>query len=76
MASPAAPLIGSCRFTVRVGFPQADARPSRSRFSKRQPSIIGGAAGMAGSARAQYDLRRSCVFLDMHPLNKPEVLIG
>ena len=30
---------------------------------------------MAGSARAQYDLRRSCVFLDMHPLNKPEVLI-
>ena len=33
-------------------------------------------AGMAGTARAQYDLRRSCVFLDMHPLNKPEVLIG
>jgi chromate reductase len=31
---------------------------------------------MAGSARAPYDLRRSCVFLDMHPLNKPEVLIG
>ena len=27
-------------------------------------------------ARAQYDLRRSCVFLDMHPINKPEVLIG
>ena len=39
-------------------------------------AIIGAAAGMAGSARAQYDLRRSCVFLDMHPLNKPEVLIG
>jgi chromate reductase len=37
---------------------------------------MGAAAGMAGSARAQYDLRRSCVFLDMHPLNKPEVLIG
>jgi chromate reductase len=31
---------------------------------------------MAGSARAQYNLRRSCVFLDIHPLNKPEVLIG
>ena len=31
---------------------------------------------MAGSARAQYDLRRSCVFLDIYPLNKPEVLIG
>jgi chromate reductase, NAD(P)H dehydrogenase (quinone) len=31
---------------------------------------------MAGSTRAQYDLRRSCVFLDTHPLNKPEVPIG
>jgi len=33
-------------------------------------------AGMAGTARAQYDLRRCCVFLDMHPVNRPEVLIG
>src|SRR5580698_4147201 len=31
---------------------------------------------LAGTARAQYDLRRCCVFLDMHPLNKPEVFIG
>ncbi len=37
---------------------------------------MGAGAGMAGTARAQYDLRRCCVFLDMHPLNKPEVLIG
>jgi chromate reductase len=37
---------------------------------------MGAAAGMAGSARAQYDLRRGMVFLDMHPINKPEVLIG
>ncbi|MGH7110038.1 MAG: NADPH-dependent FMN reductase, partial [Stellaceae bacterium] len=29
-----------------------------------------------GTVRAQYDLRRSCVFLDMHPLNKPEIFIG
>ena len=39
-------------------------------------AIMGAGAGMAGTARAQYDLRRCCVFLDMHPLNKPEVLIG
>src|SRR6195256_4312024 len=45
-------------------------------FAGKPCAIIGAAAGMAGSARAQYDLRRSCVFLDMHPLNKPEVLIG
>ncbi|MBV9966055.1 MAG: NADPH-dependent FMN reductase, partial [Alphaproteobacteria bacterium] len=39
-------------------------------------AMFGAAAGMAGTARAQYDLRRSCVFLDMHPLNKPEIFIG
>src|SRR6059058_2399674 len=51
-------------------------RPPDQLFAGKPCAIIGAAAGMAGSARAQYDLRRSCVFLDMHPLNKPEVLIG
>src|SRR5947207_2293939 len=51
-------------------------RPPDQPFAGKPVAIIGAAAGMAGSARAQGDLRRSCVFLDMHPLNKPEVLIG
>src|ERR1700687_179067 len=51
-------------------------RPPDQPFAGEPCAIIAAAAGMAGSARAQYDLRRSCVFLDMHPLNKPEVLIG
>ena len=51
-------------------------RPPEQPFAGKPLAIIGAAAGMAGSARAQYDLRRSCVFLDMYPLNKPEVLIG
>src|SRR5271155_4274040 len=51
-------------------------RPPDQPLAGKPAAIIGAAAGMAGSARAQYDLRRSCVFLDMHPLNKPEVLIG
>jgi chromate reductase len=51
-------------------------RPPDQPFAGKPCAIIGAAAGMAGGARAQYDLRRSCVFLDMHPLNKPEVLIG
>src|SRR6202045_563482 len=51
-------------------------RPPDQPCAGKPCAIIGAAAGMAGSARAQYDLRRSCVFLDMHPLNKPEVLIG
>jgi chromate reductase len=51
-------------------------RPPDQPFAGKPVAIIGAAAGMAGTARAQYDLRRSCVFLDMHPVNKPEVLIG
>jgi chromate reductase, NAD(P)H dehydrogenase (quinone) len=51
-------------------------RPPDQPFAGKPCAIIGAAAGMAGTARAQYDLRRSCVFLDMHPLNKPEVFIG
>jgi chromate reductase, NAD(P)H dehydrogenase (quinone) len=39
-------------------------------------AIMGAAAGALGTGRAQYDLRRICVFLNMHPLNKPEVFIG
>src|SRR5216684_256453 len=51
-------------------------RPPDQPFAGKPVAIMGAAAGMAGSGRAQYDLRRSCVFLDMHPLNKPEVMIG
>src|SRR5512146_2983431 len=51
-------------------------RPPDQPFAGKPCAIIGASGGMAGSARAQYDLRRSCVFLDMHPLNKPEVMIG
>jgi chromate reductase len=51
-------------------------RPPDQPFAGKPAAIMGAGAGMAGTARAQYDLRRCCVFLDMHPLNKPEVLIG
>jgi chromate reductase, NAD(P)H dehydrogenase (quinone) len=51
-------------------------RPPDQPFAGKPVAIIGAGAGMAGTARAQYDLRRSCVFLDMHPVNRPEVLIG
>lgn len=50
-------------------------RPPDQPFAGKPAAIIGAAAGMAGGARAQLHLRQSCVFLDVHPLNKPEVLI-
>jgi chromate reductase len=31
---------------------------------------------MLGSARAQYHLRQSFVFLNMYPVNQPEVMIA
>ena len=51
-------------------------RPPDQPFAGKPVAMMGAGAGMAGTARAQYDLRKCCVFLDMHPLNKPEVLIG
>jgi chromate reductase len=38
-------------------------------------AIMGASPGMLGTARAQYHLRQSCVFLNMYPLNRPEVMV-
>lgn len=37
--------------------------------------IMSASGGMLGGARAQYQLRQVFVFLNMHPLNRPEVII-
>lgn len=44
-------------------------------FDDKPVAIMGASGGMLGTARAQYHLRQSCVFLNMHPLNKPEVMV-
>ena len=42
-----------------------------------KPALIMGASiGPIATARMQYHLRQIMVFLNMHPLNKPEVMIG
>jgi chromate reductase len=38
-------------------------------------AVMGASIAMTGTARAQYHLRQSFVFLNMHPLNRPEVMI-
>ncbi len=45
-------------------------------FLGKPVAIMGASGGPLGTARAQYQLRQACVFLDMHPVNKPEVFIG
>ena len=44
-------------------------------FEDKPVAVMGAANGMIGTARAQYHLRQSCVFLNMHVLNKPEVMV-
>ncbi|WP_049629613.1 NADPH-dependent FMN reductase [Cellvibrio sp. pealriver] len=38
-----------------------------------KPVALMGAGGGMGTSRAQYHLRQVCVYLNLHPLNKPEV---
>jgi chromate reductase len=44
-------------------------------FDGKPVAVMGASVGMLGTARAQYDLRKSFVFLNMFPLNQPEVLV-
>jgi chromate reductase, NAD(P)H dehydrogenase (quinone) len=44
-------------------------------FSGKPVAIMGASIGMIGTARAQYHLRQCCVFLNMHPVNQPEVMV-
>ena len=45
-------------------------------WTGKPAAIFGASPGALGTARAQYHLRQMMVFLDMHPLNKPELMIG
>ena len=47
-----------------------------SAFDGKPVAIMGASMGMLGTARAQYHLRQCCVFLNMHPLNQPEVMVA
>jgi len=38
--------------------------------------VLGASVGSLGTARAQYHLRQMFVFLNMFPLNQPEVMIA
>jgi len=46
-----------------------------SAFDGKPVAVMGASIGMLGTARAQYHLRQSFVFLNMHPLNQPEVMV-
>jgi chromate reductase len=47
-----------------------------SAWAGKPAAIMGASPGMQGTSRAQYHLRQCFVFLDMHTVNRPEVMIS
>lgn len=47
-----------------------------SAFTGKPVAVMGAAPGMLGTARAQYHLRQCFVFLNMYPVNQPEVMVS
>lgn len=54
----------------------AASRPYGDNAWKGKPvAIVSASIGLLGGARAAYHLRQSFVFLEMHPMNLPEVFV-
>src|SRR5216683_1604561 len=51
-------------------------RPPDQPFDDKPVAMLGASPSALGTGRAQYHLRQSCVFLNMHLLIKPEVMIA
>jgi chromate reductase len=49
--------------------------PGDNSFEGKPVAIMSASIGMLGGARAQYHLRQVFVTLNMHPINKPEVIV-
>lgn len=51
-------------------------RPPEQPFNDKPAAIMGASQGKMGTARAQYDLRKILMALNVQLLNKPEVMIA
>ena len=47
-----------------------------SAWTKKPVAVMGASVGTLGTARAQYHLRQMFVFLNMHAVNQPEVMVS
>jgi len=51
-------------------------RPPSPPLDSKPAAIMGASPGRLGTARAQYHLRQMGVFLNLHFVNRPEVMIA
>ncbi|HUK85784.1 MAG TPA: NAD(P)H-dependent oxidoreductase [Candidatus Acidoferrum sp.] len=55
----------------------AASRPFQGNPLEDKPvAIMSASTGRLGGARAQYHLRQTFIFLNMHPINRPEVIVS
>ncbi|HWB83626.1 MAG TPA: NAD(P)H-dependent oxidoreductase [Bryobacteraceae bacterium] len=47
-----------------------------SAWNGKPVAVMGASIGAMGTSRAQYHLRQCFVFLNMHPINQPEIMIS
>ncbi|HEX3187878.1 MAG TPA: NAD(P)H-dependent oxidoreductase [Pyrinomonadaceae bacterium] len=47
-----------------------------SAWTGKPVAVMGASVGTLGTARAQYHLRQTFVFLNMYPVNQPEVMVS
>ncbi|HLN88590.1 MAG TPA: NAD(P)H-dependent oxidoreductase [Candidatus Binatia bacterium] len=75
-------LISTPEFNYSVSGVLKNALDSASRpktdtpLEEKPVAVMSASTGRFGGARAQYHLRQSFVFLNMHPVNKPEVMLS
>ena len=50
--------------------------PKGNPLEDKTVAIMSASTGRLGGARAQYHLRQAFVFLNMHPVNRPEVMLS
>ena len=46
-----------------------------SAWENKPVAVMGASVGMQGTSRAQYHLRQVFVYLNMHPVNRPELMV-
>ncbi len=51
-------------------------RPPDQPLDGKPAAIMGASTGRLGTARAQYHLRQICVFVNVLPVNRPEVMLA